>query len=102
MEERMSEKPGRNDPCPCGSGKKYKSCCFSKDIPGKKKFKASLLSRPKSIDLMERTFGNGIAKTREGTPSSLADRVGSGMVKKDAEKKLPEHDDSSNDKPVTL
>ena len=21
-----SEKTGRNDPCPCGSGKKYKSC----------------------------------------------------------------------------
>jgi uncharacterized protein YecA (UPF0149 family) len=20
-------KPGRNDPCPCGSGKKYKQCC---------------------------------------------------------------------------
>jgi preprotein translocase subunit SecA len=20
-------KPGRNDPCPCGSGKKYKHCC---------------------------------------------------------------------------
>jgi SEC-C motif-containing protein len=20
-------KPGRNDPCPCGSGKKYKKCC---------------------------------------------------------------------------
>ena len=20
-------KPKRNDPCPCGSGKKYKSCC---------------------------------------------------------------------------
>jgi uncharacterized protein YecA (UPF0149 family) len=20
--------PGRNDPCPCGSGKKYKKCCF--------------------------------------------------------------------------
>jgi uncharacterized protein YchJ len=19
--------PGRNDPCPCGSGKKYKKCC---------------------------------------------------------------------------
>lgn len=24
-------KPGRNDPCPCGSGKKYKHCCFAKD-----------------------------------------------------------------------
>src|SRR5574340_656887 len=22
--------PGRNDPCPCGSGKKYKKCCLSK------------------------------------------------------------------------
>lgn len=22
-----SGKPGRNDPCPCGSGKKYKKCC---------------------------------------------------------------------------
>jgi hypothetical protein len=22
-------KPGRNDPCPCGSGKKYKKCCLA-------------------------------------------------------------------------
>jgi preprotein translocase subunit SecA len=22
-----SDKIGRNDPCPCGSGKKYKKCC---------------------------------------------------------------------------
>ncbi|NGX57885.1 MAG: hypothetical protein K940chlam3_00784 [Chlamydiae bacterium] len=25
------EKIGRNDPCPCGSGKKYKSCCWKKE-----------------------------------------------------------------------
>ena len=24
-------KPGRNDPCPCGSGNKYKKCCLAKD-----------------------------------------------------------------------
>jgi preprotein translocase subunit SecA len=24
------EKVGRNDPCPCGSGKKYKKCCYLK------------------------------------------------------------------------
>ena len=24
-------RPGRNDPCPCGSGKKYKRCCLEKD-----------------------------------------------------------------------
>ncbi len=23
----VGKKPGRNDPCPCGSGKKYKFCC---------------------------------------------------------------------------
>ncbi len=28
---RASEKIGRNDPCPCGSGKKYKKCCEGRD-----------------------------------------------------------------------
>ncbi|MCF8081346.1 MAG: SEC-C domain-containing protein [Desulfobacterales bacterium] len=27
---RKSKKIGRNDPCPCGSGKKYKKCCMLK------------------------------------------------------------------------
>ncbi len=26
-ENKFKEKTGRNDPCPCGSGKKYKKCC---------------------------------------------------------------------------
>ena len=26
----MDKKVGRNDPCPCGSGKKYKKCCLGK------------------------------------------------------------------------
>ena len=25
--QRPARKTGRNDPCPCGSGKKYKKCC---------------------------------------------------------------------------
>ena len=25
--QRIAKKIGRNDPCPCGSGKKYKKCC---------------------------------------------------------------------------
>lgn len=29
----------RNDPCPCGSGKKYKHCCYDKD---KKEFNYSV------------------------------------------------------------
>ncbi|MFN7843104.1 MAG: SEC-C metal-binding domain-containing protein [Pirellula sp.] len=23
---------GRNDPCPCGSGKKYKNCCMRQQL----------------------------------------------------------------------
>jgi uncharacterized protein YecA (UPF0149 family) len=26
-QRRPPEKVGRNDPCPCGSGKKFKKCC---------------------------------------------------------------------------
>jgi hypothetical protein len=32
----MNHRIGRNDPCPCGSGKKYKKCCLgSEDAPQK-------------------------------------------------------------------
>lgn len=31
-EPKKSAKVGRNDPCPCGSGKKYKKCCWGKGI----------------------------------------------------------------------
>lgn len=27
----MSNEPERNDPCHCGSGRKYKNCCLDKD-----------------------------------------------------------------------
>ncbi|NLB11898.1 preprotein translocase subunit SecA [Candidatus Dojkabacteria bacterium] len=27
---KKNKKVGRNDPCPCGSGKKYKKCCYPK------------------------------------------------------------------------
>jgi preprotein translocase subunit SecA len=30
--KRLQKKVGRNDPCPCGSGKKYKKCCYLKGI----------------------------------------------------------------------
>lgn len=77
----MTEKVGRNDPCPCGSGKKYKACCLSKQQPrgtifGGRKFKAKVLSAggmkkpeqsPEQIKanvdyttLMERSFGQAL------------------------------------------
>jgi tetratricopeptide (TPR) repeat protein len=31
MVQHLERAPGRNDPCPCGSGKKYKRCCLLAD-----------------------------------------------------------------------
>jgi uncharacterized protein len=27
---RSAKKPGRNDPCPCNSGKKFQKCCIDR------------------------------------------------------------------------
>ena len=35
-------KTGRNDPCPCGSGKKYKQCCLSPASVASEEFRESL------------------------------------------------------------
>lgn len=90
----MIEKVGRNDPCPCGSGKKYKSCCLSKEQQkksplGGRKFTAKVLSaggthkiHPKSEEeeqakpipvvdystLMERSFGGALQSHEEKPP----------------------------------
>ena len=53
---------GRNDPCPCGSGKKYKNCCLNKGSKGLK-IKAKWLNAPAGPNLMERTFGEAISGT---------------------------------------
>ncbi len=57
----VSEKPGRNDLCPCGSGKKYKQCCMtSQASAGKKKITAKWLNPRQGPDLMNQAFGEAI------------------------------------------
>lgn len=50
------DKVGRNDPCPCGSGLKYKKCCYGK--PAKPKFTAKVIKagrqEEQTHDLMSR------------------------------------------------
>jgi hypothetical protein len=43
----------RNDPCPCGSGKKYKKCCGLKEA----KAKAKTFSVPRSLAGFGNVFG---------------------------------------------
>jgi len=39
IEKNAAKKPetGRNDACPCGSGKKYKRCCLDSDEKKRRK-----------------------------------------------------------------
>jgi hypothetical protein len=39
----MGDKANRNDPCPCGSGKKFKNCCYGKGIRFHKKDQSKYL-----------------------------------------------------------
>lgn len=83
------EKVGRNDPCPCGSGKKYKSCCLQKaqqqgSFLTRRKFTAKVLTKNVSqkaqdetqakamIDyttLMERSFGEALHSHEDKPPT---------------------------------
>ena len=56
---------GRNEPCPCGSGKKYKNCCLDVHAKNKRSVKAAEAKDPadrekeqkKLIDHIEEAFG---------------------------------------------
>lgn len=75
LKEVMGDKPGRNDPCPCGSGKKFKQCCFLTKGGGglKRKLTAKWINEPKpeptTENLIERTFGAAIQKASEKPPT---------------------------------
>lgn len=75
----MDKKVGRNDPCPCGSGKKFKQCCFlTKGGSGvKKKLSAKWINQPQVVlpDLLERTFGSAIEKTEEKPPRAENEKI---------------------------
>ncbi|MFC4618909.1 SEC-C metal-binding domain-containing protein [Camelliibacillus cellulosilyticus] len=47
-------KIGRNDPCPCGSGKKYKKCCMNKDVSYEEKGTPEFLKRRWTDEKVER------------------------------------------------
>ncbi len=54
-------KVGRNDPCPCGSGLKYKKCCLGKNLQEKKSLKEIYL-RNHGVRLKDEEAIEGIRK----------------------------------------
>lgn len=66
----MNQKVGRNDPCPCGSGKKYKACCLKKEQAKR---------APRSMKMRS-------VKTLQGGISNMLNQVGE--MNKEIEKKV--------------
>lgn len=76
----MSKKVNRNDPCPCGSGKKYKQCCLSKEAQvsrhtqdGKFKFTAEVFNanhQAKYQDLAKK-FATSLPQTSQKSTFDL-------------------------------
>ena len=58
---------GRNDPCPCGSGKKYKKCCLAKD---------EAAARQQVSQVEADRFGWGASALPERTGTADEDLVG--------------------------
>jgi len=54
---------GRNDPCPCGSGMKYKKCCLDKDEQAQRRERIEAAERPVGVETFERP---GRAENRAG------------------------------------
>jgi methionyl aminopeptidase len=52
-------KVGRNDPCPCGSGLKYKKCCLEKEVPDARQ-PATMYAQRYKIRLKEQADIEGI------------------------------------------
>src|SRR3989304_8730554 len=78
MAENLEEhaKTGRNDPCPCGSGKKYKKCCMSGQatktlLPGAQEIaeeiRKEFADRPASSLAEAQAVANRVMKRRNRT-----------------------------------
>jgi hypothetical protein len=49
-------KTGRNDPCPCGSGKKYKHCCLLGETSAKPVESPALSAQRKALEYLDARF----------------------------------------------
>lgn len=58
MEYGMNKKVGRNDPCPCGSGKKFKKCCEKKSYLARKS--THILTQPSDTTKKVSSAASGV------------------------------------------
>jgi hypothetical protein len=67
---------GRNDPCPCGSGKKYKKCCAQKSPMERRTFKPLKASEIQSkIGRIAGALSKTLQENAPEVPKPLSEKV---------------------------
>jgi hypothetical protein len=84
------EKTGRNDPCPCGSGKKHKHCCLtaasaSDDSPWRQQRDATGRLSQEMLDFARQNFAEDVLDAwldfnQDESPLSLEEDVNEGQI----------------------
>ena len=84
----MTDKTGRNEPCPCGSGKKYKHCCANA---------GTTPAEAKGHDgAVERAVAWLTTKHRKAVGAAIDEMLSEGLSEEDAR-----ISNSSTTKPIT-
>jgi methionyl aminopeptidase len=81
-EKGKTVKVGRNDPCPCGSGLKYKKCCLGKDMPVNRD-PGAMYARRYKIQLKEKADIEGIREAGQlvlKTFEQIEDKIRPGIA----------------------
>jgi len=72
MGANMVKKIKRNDPCPCGSGKKYKNCCLERSLDHKMKTPIiTLKNMAEEAKLHLNTLASGVNSTKKIVVKSI-------------------------------
>ena len=61
-------KAGRNDPCPCGSGKKFKKCCLSTNASAN----SGVLGGNSATSLVPESLREPLSRAERSTPPVVA------------------------------
>lgn len=83
----MKSPVGRNDPCPCGSGKKFKKCCENNALGG---HKATVISSSSQNSLLGKITAAGMsfsASKEESTVTRVLHATIQGQSAKPTEEK---------------
>jgi len=97
-------KVGRNDPCPCGSGKKYKKCCEKKSSMQRRTFanlspQAVQSSMDKISGMVSRNIGPQPTSDAQVKVASLKERISTSAPEKNAASTQEEKSEVSEESP---